>query len=227
MHIDNVFVAESQRDYAMSAAPNHPPVPRSPKLPEQIVSYRLLQSRHAVMYGAGTELRWIGPVPNAIGVARYTMARDTKFKPGQSGNPETRFKPGNRHRWQAGQSGNATGIPRSRLQFEETFYTELIAQGTAQEAALLLWQGARAREPWAVQALLQRLAPHTQQINLTQEAADGQQIDYTRLTDAEIEQLENLLKRATTSTAEIAGREGPAQSEAVCDGSLDDSGTTN
>jgi len=156
-----------------------------------------------------------------------TMAKDTRFKPGQSGNPETRFKPGNPHRWQAGQSGNAAGIPRSRLQFEETFYTELIAQGTAKEAALLLWQGARAREPWAVQALLQRLAPHTEQIKLTHEVEDGQQIDYTRLTDAEIEQFETLLKRATAPIAETADRESPTPPAAVCEGSVDDSGTAD
>ena len=53
------------------------------------------------------------------------MKKDTKFKPGQSGNPETRFKPGNQRRWQPGQSGNPAGIARSRLQFEESFYAAL------------------------------------------------------------------------------------------------------
>src|ERR1035438_867446 len=126
------------------------------------------------------------------------MAKNTKFKPRQSGNPETRFKPGNPHRWQPGQSGNPSGIARSRLQFEEAFYAALIEQGAPPEAAGLLWDCARAREPWAVQALLQRLAPPTQQIKLTHEVEDDHAIDYTRLAGEEIEQLERLLKRATT-----------------------------
>src|SRR5258706_166904 len=92
------------------------------------------------------------------------MTNSTKFKSKESGNPATKFKPGNPHRWQQGQSGNPDGISRSRLKFEETFYAALIEQGAPQEAASLLWQCARAQEPRAVQALLQRLAPQTEQI---------------------------------------------------------------
>jgi hypothetical protein len=103
------------------------------------------------------------------------------------------------------------------LKFEEGFYTALIEQGAPLEAALLLWECARAREPWAVQALLQRLAPETQRIKLTHEAENEPGIDYTRLSDAEIEQLENLLGRATTPVAPTAGGESPAQPEGVCD----------
>jgi hypothetical protein len=85
------------------------------------------------------------------------------------------------------------------LQFEEAFYTALIEQGAPLEAASLLWQCARAREPWAIQALLQRLAPDTQRIKLTHEVTNESAIDYTRLTDTEIEQLEALLKRDNSS----------------------------
>jgi hypothetical protein len=53
------------------------------------------------------------------------MPKDTKFKPGQSGNQQTKFKLGNPHRWQPGQSGNPAGIARSRLQFKESFYAAL------------------------------------------------------------------------------------------------------
>src|SRR5438128_5465669 len=95
------------------------------------------------------------------------MTSDGKFEPGQSGNPKTTFKAGNKYRWQPGQSGNPAGIARSRLRFEERFYASLIEQGAAEEAASLLWGSARKREPWAVQALLQRLAPETKQIRLT------------------------------------------------------------
>src|SRR5262245_49464308 len=106
-------------------------------------------------------------LPAAQPPRREAMAKDSRFKPGKSGNPKTKFKPGNPHRWQPGQSGNPAGISRSRLQFEERFYQCLLEQGAADEAAALLWQCARNREPWAVQALLQRLAPETKQIHLT------------------------------------------------------------
>jgi hypothetical protein len=97
------------------------------------------------------------------------VVKQTKFKTGVSGCPEKQFKPGNPHRWQPGQSGNPSGIPRNRLKFEQAFYAALLGQGSAEEAAALLWEPARAHEPWAVQALLQRLVPQTQQIKLTHE----------------------------------------------------------
>src|SRR5579862_4307161 len=73
------------------------------------------------------------------------MANDSRFKLGQSGNPQSTFKAGNKHRWQPGQSGNPAGIARSRLRFEECFYASLIEQGVAEEAASLLWECARQR----------------------------------------------------------------------------------
>ena len=153
------------------------------------------------------------------------MTKNTKFKPRRSGNPETKFKPGNPHRWQPGQSGNPSGTARSRLQFEEAFYTALIDQGAPLEAASLLWECARAREPWAVQALLQRLAPQTQQIKLTHEVEDGNAIDYTRLADGEIEQLERLLERATTPVATLENGESQTQLEAIRNTGVVDPGT--
>jgi hypothetical protein len=124
------------------------------------------------------------------------MANDSRFKLGQSGNPQSTFKAGNKYRWQPGQSGNPAGLARSRLRFEECFYASLIEQGAAEEAASLLWGSARKREPWAVQALLQRLAPETKQIRLTQGVEDEPTVDYTRLSEEELDQLEGLLERA-------------------------------
>jgi hypothetical protein len=158
-------------------------------------------------------------------VGSKAMAKNTKFKPRQSGNPEARFKPGNPHRWQPGQSGNPSGIARSRLRFEEAFYATLIGQGAPEEAASILWECFRAREPWAIQAILQRLAPPTQQIKLTHEVEDGQAIDYTRLADEEIEQLERLLNRATTPVAAIESGESQTELEAICDTGVADPGT--
>jgi hypothetical protein len=80
------------------------------------------------------------------------MAINSKFKLGNSGNPQTQFKSGNRFRWPPGQSGNPAGIARKRLMFEERFYASLIEQGSPEEAASLLWQYARDGEAWAVQA---------------------------------------------------------------------------
>ena len=149
----------------------------------------------------------------------------SKFKAGQSGNPKTLFKPGNPYRWPPGQSGNPSGLARRRLQFEEAFYIALIEHGAPLEAASLLWECARAREPWAVQALLQRLAPEIQHIRFTHEEEDETRFDYSRLSDAELEQLEGLLKRAATPDAPTIDREGPTQPETVCDPGVADSGT--
>jgi hypothetical protein len=135
---------------------------------------------------------------------------NTRFKPGQSGNPKTTFKPGNPHRWQPGQSGNPAGIARSRLKFEECFYSSLIEQGTAEEAASLLWVCAREREPWAVQALLQRLAPETKQFKLTHGVEDESPIDVTRLTDQELAEWQRLMERATVPPGPSEGGAGPS-----------------
>ena len=155
------------------------------------------------------------------------MPRETKFKTGVSGCPEKQFKPGNPHRWQPGQSGNPSRIPRNRLKFEQAFYAALLGQGSAEEAAALLWEPARAHEPWAVQALLQRLVPPTQQIKLTHEVENEQTIDYTRLTGEEIEQLERLLERATTSVVAVEGGESSSQPEGVRDPGMADSRTAD
>jgi hypothetical protein len=152
------------------------------------------------------------------------MPNNTKFRPGQSANPNTQFKPGNRHRWQPGQSGNPAGIARSRLQFEEKFYACLIEQGAAEEAASLLWDCARKREPWAVQALLQRLAPETKQIKLTHGVDDEPTVDYTRLSDEELGQLERLLERAKVPTGPSEDGKSPAQPEGFCDAGMVDPG---
>ena len=153
------------------------------------------------------------------------MTKDTRFKPGQSGNPQTKFKAGNRFRWQPGQSGNPVGVARSRLKFEEGFYASLITQGAAEEAASLLWECARQREPWAVQALLQRLAPETKQIKLTHGVDDETNIDYTRLSNEELDQLERILEHARVPTATSQGGESQTEPEGVRGAGLASPGT--
>jgi hypothetical protein len=135
------------------------------------------------------------------------MKNDTKFKPGQSGNPATRFKPGNPHRWGPGVSGNAAGKSRYRTQFEEAFNEALITQGSPEEAAQLLWEAARAKEPWAIQNICQRFAPQTQSLKLTHEVNnDG--LDYSRFTDEQLEQLDSLLDQASDQSPAAEGGEG-------------------
>jgi len=145
------------------------------------------------------------------------MRTSGKFGPGQSGNPQTQFKPGNSHRWQKGYSGNPAGIARSRLQFEENFYTALLERGSADEAASLLWDSARKREPWAIQALLQRLAPEAKQINVTHGIQDETNIDYSRLSAEELDSLEHMLEHATVPISAGEDGESAAQPEGVCD----------
>ncbi|MGA3077787.1 MAG: hypothetical protein ABSG56_29420 [Bryobacteraceae bacterium] len=145
------------------------------------------------------------------------MKKDTKFKPGQSGNPESRFKPGNQHRWQPQQSGNPAGIARSRLQFEESFYAALLDRGSAEEVASLLWESARKREPWAIQAVLQRLAPESKQIKVTHGLQNETNIDYTRLSGEELDQIQRLLERARVPTGTGEDGESAPQPEGIRD----------
>jgi hypothetical protein len=152
------------------------------------------------------------------------MTKRTKFQPGKSGNPQTQFKPGNPHRWPPGHSGNPAGIPRSRWQFAETFYAALLQLGSAEEAANLLWTAARQREPWAVQAILQRLAPETHQFKFTHEVENDTAFDFSRLSMDELRTLQSLIGQASTPGPEVVGRTGEARPEGVCDPGLADPG---
>ena len=134
--------------------------------------------------------------------------KNTKFKPGQSGNPATQFKQGNPHRWIPGVSGNASGKSRYRTQFEEAFNDALITQGSPEEAAQLLWQAAREKEAWAIQNVCQRFAPQTQSLKLTHEVHHDA-IDYSQLTDEQLEQLDSLLDQASPKSDSSEGGEGP------------------
>jgi hypothetical protein len=85
-----------------------------------------------------------------------------------------------------------------RLEFEEQFYAALLGNGSADEVANLLWDAARQREPWAIQALLQRLAPEAKQINVTHGIQDEPAIEYSRLSEDDLNSLEEILERAKT-----------------------------
>jgi hypothetical protein len=47
-------------------------------------------------------------------------------------------------------------IERPRFQHEEAFNEALTTEGSPEEAAKLLWEAARGKEPWAIQELCRR-----------------------------------------------------------------------
>jgi len=131
-----------------------------------------------------------------------------QWLPGVSGCTEKKLKPGHPHRFQPGQSGNPAGVPQRRAEFERSFYEALMGHGSADEAARLLWECARTKEPWAVQLLLQRVAPQESKFKL--EVTRGQdEIDFARLSDDEIEIMERILERARPAAALESGEVTP------------------
>lgn len=129
-------------------------------------------------------------------------ARDAKgrFLPGTTVGISTRWN----------SSGNPAGTAKLRLQFERAFYEALMGEGTPEEAAKLLWSAAREKQPWAIQLLLQRLAPQATQVRLTHEVDNGG-IDLSRLSNDEIQQIEGILERAALAPPVGEGGEGAAQ----------------
>jgi hypothetical protein len=116
------------------------------------------------------------------------------------------FQKGNRHgrKYRPGESGNPSGQPRSRIEFERAFYDALISNGSPEEAAGLLWEAARDHQPWAVLGLLQRLAPETQRLQVGVDSTDG--LDFSRLTEEEFAYVSRIIERlASTEAAADAG----------------------
>src|ERR1039457_6555373 len=114
------------------------------------------------------------------------MKRDTKFKPGVSGNEPAK--------WGPGQSVNPADKSTARARFHEPFNEALITQGSAEEAAQLLWQAARGKEPWAIQEVCRRFSPQTQSLHLIQEVNDDK-FDYSKFTDAQLQQLDAIFEQ--------------------------------
>jgi hypothetical protein len=129
------------------------------------------------------------------------MKRDTRFRPGVCGNEASKWKPG--------QSGNPAGKSKRRTEFEETFNEELITQGGPEEAAKLLWEAARSKEPWAIQELCRRFAPQTQSLRMVHEVQD-ERIDFSKLTDEQLKQLDAILEQAGVQPPATGGGEGTA-----------------
>ena len=124
---------------------------------------------------------------------------------------DTQFKPGNRFRFQPGQSGNPVGVSKLQQAFGNLLADCLAGKGTPDELAELVWKAARDREPWAIQLLFSRLAPEIKALRLVHSTEDKDgQFDFTRLSDAELGQMEGLLERAALGPGDDQGGEGAA-----------------
>jgi hypothetical protein len=118
---------------------------------------------------------------------------NTRFRHGVSGNETTKWKPG--------QSGNPAGKSKRRQQFEEQFNQALITQGSPEEAAQLLWEAARKREPWAIQELWRRFAPEAHSPRSEPEIeSDG--IDYTKFNDEQLRKIATIIAEADQAGVE-------------------------
>jgi hypothetical protein len=127
------------------------------------------------------------------------MKRYTKFKPGVSGNETAKWRPG--------QSGNPAGKSKGRTRFEEAFNEALITQGSAEEAAQLLWEAARSKEPWAIQELCRRFAPQTQSLHLIHEV-ENDKFDYTKLTFDQLQQVDAIFEQAGAQPVAVEDGDG-------------------
>lgn len=133
-----------------------------------------------------------------------------RYKPGESGCPDKQFTAGNPHRWPSGISGNPAGVSKLRANFERAFTEALVSTGSAEEVALLLWKAARKGEAWAIQSLCQRFAPETRSLRIIQED-NHEQIDYSKLSDDQLEALDAILRQASVEPPPaISGEGSPA-----------------
>src|SRR5437868_5237286 len=128
--------------------------------------------------------------------------QETRFRRGVSGNETGKWKPG--------QSGNPAGKSKRRMHFEEAFNEALLSHGGPEEAARLLWEAARSKEPWAIQELCRRFAPQTQSLHLIHEV-ENDQFDYTKLTDDQLRQLDDILQQASAEPLSIEEGDGAPQ----------------
>lgn len=154
----------------------------------------LKQTEHGVVEGSS---------PTALAKPTANVKkRDTRFKSGVSGNEARKWKPG--------QSGNPTGVSKNRTNFERAFIEALLSQGSPEEAAQLLWTAARSKEPWAIQDLCRRFAPPTQNLRLMHESIHDE-IDYSKLSDEQLSQLDTLLQQAAGKPPQSEGGDGTPQ----------------
>ena len=119
------------------------------------------------------------------------MKTSTQFKPGQSGSPSTQ--------WQPGQTGNPGGKTRARREFEQAFFAAVCDDQTLKEAVDALKKAIRAGQPWALNLYFAKVLP-PEELRLKVSRGDDddeRSFDYSRLSDAEFQELGRLLEKAT------------------------------
>lgn len=122
-----------------------------------------------------------------------------RFAPGTAIGASTRFQPG--------QSGNPQGVSRLRKEFESRFYAAMTDESTMTEAMDALRSAIRAAEAWAVNLYFSKMLP-PQPLDLRMEVSKRDEIDWTRISDDELEQLERIAARAAAGSSLPALREG-------------------
>jgi hypothetical protein len=134
----------------------------------------------------------------------YNGVGGRRFEPGKSGNPAAQWRPG--------QSGNPAGKSKGQRAFEEALADALAGEKPterAKELADLVWAAARKGDPWAITMLLTRLAPEPLKIKM-EVSSGGDEIDFSRLSDEQIDQLEGIFQQLAGPAGLIEGGEGPA-----------------
>jgi hypothetical protein len=139
--------------------------------------------------------------------------KPTESSPKSVRDPAGRFLPGHdvgiQTRWRD-VSGNPPGNTAARRRFEQAFYASLLGEGSPKEAAKLLWDAARNREPWAISNLLGRIAPTESRLKITTQEETNGTYDLTQLNDQELEQFIQLASRARgAAQSELAVRGNP------------------
>jgi hypothetical protein len=135
---------------------------------------------------------------------------DGQFTENNTAGVRTQFQPGNRYRFPRVTSGNLAGVTATQAEFNHLLAEAMRDPARLQKALAALDKSLDAGEAWAAQWWLNRVMPaQPVSLKLSREVDDG--IDWSKLTDAEIEQMERILERASKPVAEIESGEGPAE----------------
>jgi hypothetical protein len=97
-----------------------------------------------------------------------------------------------------GVSGNPAGISKLRREFEAKFFEALTDPDLAEEALGALRGAIKKGESWALQTYFNRVLP-AQALDVRMEVSRRDEPDFSRLSDAELDQLEQIAQRVIES----------------------------
>ena len=106
-----------------------------------------------------------------------------------------------------GVSGNPQGVSKLRKAFEEQFYASMTDPATVSEAMDALRKAIQEGQPWAIQLLFSKLMPP--QLDLRMEVNRRDEIDWSRVSDDELEKLESIAQRIAGSSQPESGESAP------------------